>query len=99
MSVSGSIRRRRKRSVTIGLSNSQGSCTCENATGFGEEPGMWSGHDTTLVVDAAVAVLVVVVLVARFDVHAFLALMIASLAMGLASGLGVSKLVDSFEGG
>src|SRR4051812_19420955 len=60
---------------------------------------MWSAHDTWLVIDVVLAVLVVVVLVARFHLHAFLALMIASLGMGLASGLGVSKLVDSFEGG
>src|SRR3954447_22967055 len=60
---------------------------------------MWTAHNTMLVIDAVVAVLVVIVLVARFNLHAFLALMIAALGMGLASGLGVDKLVDSFEGG
>src|SRR4051812_47271164 len=60
---------------------------------------MWSSHNTLLVLDLVVAVLAIVVLVARYDLHAFLALMIASLGMGLVAGLGAGDLVDSFESG
>jgi gluconate:H+ symporter, GntP family len=60
---------------------------------------MWSGHDTRLVVDLVVAIAVIVVLVAHFKVHAFLALSVGAIGMGLAAGESVTKLVDSFEGG
>jgi gluconate:H+ symporter, GntP family len=60
---------------------------------------MWTGHDTALIVYAVLAVALVVILVAVLKLHAFLALTIASLAMGLAGGLGVDKVVKSFEAG
>jgi GntP family gluconate:H+ symporter len=66
---------------------------------------VWTHQDTFLVVWALVAIAVVVVLVARFRLHAFPALIVGALVMGLLSGvgtgggLGVGKLVDSFEGG
>ncbi|WP_210495734.1 gluconate:H+ symporter [Patulibacter sp. SYSU D01012] len=66
---------------------------------------MWTQQDTLLVLWALVAIALVIVLVARLRLHAFPALMIGALAMGLLSGIGtdggigVGKLVDSFEGG
>lgn len=60
---------------------------------------MWTGHDTALIVYAALAIALVVVLVAVVKLHAFVALMIGSIAMGLAAGLGVDEVVKSFEAG
>jgi GntP family gluconate:H+ symporter len=60
---------------------------------------MWTGHDTALIIYAVLAVALVVILVAVLKLHAFVALTIASLAMGLAGGLGVDKVVTSFEAG
>jgi gluconate:H+ symporter, GntP family len=60
---------------------------------------MWSSHDTLLVVWAVIAIAGIVVLVAAVKLHAFLALTIGALFMGLAAGLGVGKLLESYEGG
>jgi GntP family gluconate:H+ symporter len=60
---------------------------------------MWTGHDTELVVYAALAIAAVIVLVARFKLHPFIALLIAGLGMGLAAGLGADNVVESFTGG
>jgi GntP family gluconate:H+ symporter len=66
---------------------------------------VWTQHDTLLVLWALIAIGLVIVLVAKVRLHAFLALMVGALAMGLLSGIGtgggigVGKLVDSFEGG
>jgi len=60
---------------------------------------MWTGHDTELVVYAALAIAAVVVLVAWLKLHPFLALLIGGLGMGLAAGLGPDKDVESFTGG
>ena len=61
---------------------------------------MWTGTDTRLVVTAAVVVVVVIVLItSRLRLHAFPALMVGSLALGLVAGLGASKTVDSFTDG
>lgn len=60
---------------------------------------MWTSHDTLLIIYAALAILLVVVLVGFLKLHAFVALMIASVAMGLAAGLGVDNVIKSFEAG
>jgi GntP family gluconate:H+ symporter len=66
---------------------------------------VWTQHDTLLVLWALIAIGLVIVLVAKVRLHAFLALMVGALAMGLLSGIGtgggigVGKLIDSFEGG
>lgn len=60
---------------------------------------MWTGHDTLLIVYAVVAILLVVLMVAAGKVHPFIALTIGSLFMGLASGIGVDKVLESYEGG
>ena len=53
-------------------------------------------HDTLLLLCAAAAVAIVVALIVALKMHAFLALTIGSLFMGLASGFGLDKSVASF---
>jgi GntP family gluconate:H+ symporter len=53
-------------------------------------------HDTLLLLCAAAAVAIVVGLIVALKMHAFLALTIGSLFMGLASGFGLDKSVASF---
>lgn len=60
---------------------------------------MWTGHDTLLLFYAVLAIALIVVLIAYVKMHAFLALMIGSLFVGLAAGLGPDKVVDSFPRG
>jgi len=60
---------------------------------------MWTGHDTLLLVYAALAVALIVVLIIWTRMHAFLALMIGTFFMGLAAGLDPGKVVEAFEGG
>jgi len=47
----------------------------------------WSSHETWLVVRAAVSIAVIVLLISYFKVHAFVALIVESGLVGLASGL------------
>ena len=64
--------------------------------GSGTSPaGMWTSHDTQLVVHAIIAIAAIVLLVAGLKLHAFLALTPGALFMGLAAGLGVDKLLMS----
>lgn len=61
---------------------------------------MWTTHDTFLMVWAAVAIALVIVLITtKIKMHAFLALMVGSLFMGLVSGLSPGKVAGSFEHG
>jgi GntP family gluconate:H+ symporter len=52
-----------------------------------------------LLLIAGAVILGLIVLIVRFKCNAFIALMIASLAMGLASGMPLPTIVTSFEGG
>jgi gluconate:H+ symporter, GntP family len=61
---------------------------------------MWTTHDTLLITYALASIVLVIALITtRIRMHAFLALMIGSLAMGLASGLAADKVAISFETG
>jgi gluconate:H+ symporter, GntP family len=60
---------------------------------------MWNSHDTLLVVKLLVAILVIVLLVARYKVHPFIALTIGALGMGLVAPEPPADLIDSFKGG
>ena len=61
---------------------------------------MWTASDTRLVVTAAaVVVLVIVLITSRLRLHAFPALMVGSLVLGLAAGLGPEGTVESFTDG
>jgi GntP family gluconate:H+ symporter len=60
-----------------------------------EIPGL--SPQANLLVLAAVAVIGLVILVARFKVHAFLALILASLFVGLSSGTAPSAITRAFQ--
>ena len=59
----------------------------------------WTAHDTRLILCAAAAVALVVLLVVRVRLHAFPALMVGSLLMGLAAGEATNRVATSFETG
>jgi GntP family gluconate:H+ symporter len=60
---------------------------------------MWNHHDTLLIIKLVVAIAAIVILVARFKLHPFLALTLGALGLGLAAPLAPDKLLDSFESG
>ncbi|HEY8584810.1 MAG TPA: gluconate:H+ symporter [Capillimicrobium sp.] len=60
---------------------------------------MWDSHDTQLVVYALVAIGLVIGLVAWLKVHAFIALLLGALTMGLLAGLDPPKLIESITAG
>ena len=55
--------------------------------------------DTRLLVYALVAVISLVVLIARFKLHPFIALIVVSLAMGVAAGMPAAAAVKAFQDG
>jgi GntP family gluconate:H+ symporter len=59
----------------------------------------WTGHDTWLVVAALAGIAMIVVLITAFKVHAFLAMIIGSGVVGLASGLRAPEVIKQFEAG
>src|ERR1700754_2354464 len=60
---------------------------------------MWRSHDTLLVIKLVVAIAVIVVLVARYKLHPFLALSIGALGLGLVAPEAPLDLIDSFKSG
>jgi gluconate:H+ symporter, GntP family len=56
-------------------------------------------HEAALLLFAAIAVLGLIVLVARFRIHAFLALICASLFVGLCSGMPLPEIARAFQQG
>jgi GntP family gluconate:H+ symporter len=56
-------------------------------------------HDTFLLLDAVVTILGLIVLITRFKLHPFIALIIAAGFLGLTSGMPVEKVVKSFQEG
>lgn len=59
----------------------------------------WNGHDTRVLIVAAVGIAIIVVLIVWVKMHAFLALTIGSLFVGLASGIAANKITGSYEAG
>jgi gluconate:H+ symporter, GntP family len=59
----------------------------------------WTSHDTWLVVWTLVAIAVVVLLITRFSVHPFIALILGSGVVGLASGLPAVDVIKNFQSG
>jgi GntP family gluconate:H+ symporter len=59
----------------------------------------WDGHDTLVLIVAAIGIAIVVVLIVVVKMHAFLALTIAALFVGLASGIAIDKVTASYEAG
>jgi len=59
----------------------------------------WTGHDTQLLVVAGLGIALIVVLIAKFKFHPFLALVLGSAFVGLASGVELAKVISNFEDG
>jgi GntP family gluconate:H+ symporter len=67
------------------------------ATNPVDEP--WSGHDTQVLIVAAIGIAIVVLLIVWVKMHAFLALTIGALFVGIASGIALNKVTASYETG
>nr|WP_234757216.1 gluconate:H+ symporter [Arthrobacter alkaliphilus] len=59
----------------------------------------WTAHDTQVLVVAAVGIAIVVLLIVWARMHAFLALSIGALFVGIASGISLDKVTTSYENG
>ncbi len=59
----------------------------------------WTTHDTRLMLVAVIGIAVIVLLIVLAKMHAFLALGIGSVFVGLASGVSAAKVITNFEAG
>ncbi len=59
----------------------------------------WSSHDTQVVIVAVIGILLVVALIVWLKLHAFLALTIGALFVGLGSGISLGAITTSYEAG
>lgn len=59
----------------------------------------WNAHDTRVLIVAVLGIGIIVALIVAFKVHAFLALTIGALFVGLASGIGAGAVTKSYENG
>jgi GntP family gluconate:H+ symporter len=59
----------------------------------------WDAHDTRLIVAALLGIALIIVLIAKFAVHPFLALVAGSALTGFAAGVGASDVITNFEDG
>ena len=62
-----------------------------------EQP--WDAHDARVLIAAAIGIGIVVALIVAFKMHAFLALTIGALFVGLSSGIALQKVTGSYETG
>ncbi|GLU30777.1 GntP family permease [Trinickia caryophylli] len=60
---------------------------------------MGSVHGSLLLVYAVIAIAVLILLITRYKMYPFLVLIIVSLALGIAAGMPMDKIVKSFETG
>jgi GntP family gluconate:H+ symporter len=59
----------------------------------------WNGHDTRVLVVAVIGIGIVVVLIVWAKMHAFLALTISAVFVGIVSGIALAKVTMSYETG
>jgi gluconate:H+ symporter, GntP family len=59
----------------------------------------WHTHDTRLLLVALAGIALIVVLIAVFDFHPFLALILGSALVGFGSGVGSATVISNFEDG
>jgi gluconate:H+ symporter, GntP family len=59
----------------------------------------WTAHDTRLMVAAVIGIAIIVLLIVLAKVHPFLALVLGSAFVGLASGVGLKDVIANFEKG
>jgi GntP family gluconate:H+ symporter len=65
----------------------------------GDVNAPWNGHDTRVLIMAVIGIAIIVVLIVALKVHAFLALTIGALFVGLASGIDAGAVTKSYENG
>ena len=56
-------------------------------------------HESYLLLDAVVTIIGLIVLITKFKVHPFIALIIAAGFLGLTSGMPVDKIIKAFQDG
>ena len=56
-------------------------------------------HNTFLLLDAVVTIIGLIVLITRFKLHPFIALIIASAFLGLTAGMPANLIIKSFQDG
>lgn len=71
--------------------------TTDSTTDLMNQP--WNGHDTQVLVVAAIGIAIVVLLIVWAKMHAFLSLSIGALFVGIASGIALDKVTTSYENG
>src|SRR3954447_2671556 len=59
----------------------------------------WHGHDTRLLLVTVTGIVVIVVLIAAFHMHPFLALILGSAFVGFAAGVPSQAVISNFEDG
>ncbi|GIH20731.1 GntT/GntP/DsdX family permease [Rugosimonospora africana] len=59
----------------------------------------WESHDTRLIAVTVLGIAIVVLLIVLAKMHPFLALLVGSAFVGLASGVSLGKIVSNFEAG
>jgi gluconate:H+ symporter, GntP family len=59
----------------------------------------WQVHDTRLILVAVAGIALIVVLIAAGNLHPFLALVLGSAFVGIASGINVQSVISNFEDG
>lgn len=59
----------------------------------------WASHDTRVLIVALLGIAIVVLLIVMLKIHAFLALTIGSLLVGIGSGIALDKVTTSYEAG
>src|SRR5699024_3363255 len=59
----------------------------------------WQGHDTQTLVVTVIGIAIVVVLIVKFIMHAFLSLSIGSLFVGIASGISLDEVAETYLDG
>jgi GntP family gluconate:H+ symporter len=59
----------------------------------------WTGHDTRLILVTVIGIAIIVALIVALKMHPFLALIIGSVFVGFAAGVGPAKVVSNFESG
>ena len=77
--------------------NSVTAAIAATATDPTREP--WATHDTQVLIVAIVGIAIVVLLIVMLKMHAFLALTIGSLFVGVGSGIALGKVTTSYETG
>ncbi|RKP48584.1 SLC13 family permease [Pararobbsia silviterrae] len=60
---------------------------------------MGAVHGTPLLIEALVAIVALIVLIARFKINPFIVLLVVSLALAVAAGMPMEKIVKAFETG